>query len=884
MFQDPWAEFEQVGGPPSRNPQGMPQPLIQRPRTAPLPARDPLSIASEQQQMQAREQGMRTEEMRQRNLGLDIAHNEERNRRLMLGAPLTPAAESTLRETAGMYRALRQARDGFQDGYAGNLLGGIENTLQEVNANWGTPGQRDWWAAFQRSDIGERNQLFGATLTPSESAAFAGTTVSARTDPRSLRENLERRYEAAQNSLRRQREFLIANGFRPEAVDALIGEDMLADFAAPQQQGGQLQAQQGARPQQQQLPPPPSISDRYDASAPSAAPGAPPGTELANGRTRIERDPALRGVNRRIGNMMIRGAPDAEIRSYVNQLGLGQSVGQSLDQALEFRRDRNRWNLWRRQNPNRAYPVEIEMREVEMGPGRRLLSGIADSPVGAYGVSAANMLSGQRLDQMVGAAGGDEEMARAGIQQLRQENPFGSFAGDVSGGVLMSAGGNMALGRAGLTAALPRMLATEGAIGAAQGQGLNREDPLMGAAQGAGLGMAGGAVMRGATNIGARAVAPTGGKLAPIYAERGQPSIGQRMGGLFNRAEEAFASVPYAGAAQRGTRELANEAAERGVFNRALRNIPPNRTQNGAVAQVPRDVPPGPEAWRIAYDNFDGAYNSVHGQMTFRLDNRIQQSLVQAQQNARRLSSDSAARFERIIADDVFRPISENGGALTGRQFQQVLSNLRTTARNVRNNKTGDQEFVQAIEVLEDALMRGAVRNSPREAIRDLRRIDRGYAQLMRAERAAMQGSAARDPGRLSANDLMRAERSFGDRRRFLRGEQEGAEYAAAWNRLGRTVPDSGSPERAGYMAAGTGLWGGAGAGVALVDPWMASPLIANTIANLPGVRKGVNFALDPGRAGPNARHIRDMMIRNRQYPGGAGAGVAPQFLMGDPY
>lgn len=69
--------------------------------------------------------------------------------------------------------------------------------------------------------------------------------------------------------------------------------------------------------------------------------------------------------------------------------------------------------------------------------------------------------------------------------------------------------------------------------------------------------------------------------------------------------------------------------------------------------------------------------------------------------------------------------------------------------------------------------------------------------------------------------------------------------YAEAGLRLGQTVPDSGTAERAMTGLAATGGVGGAFA----VSPLLAAPWAANTFMNLPGVRGGVNALLAPNRS-----------------------------------
>jgi hypothetical protein len=131
----------------------------------------------------------------------------------------------------GIYSGLARSVDNFQDDFGSNTLtGGIENTLQGLYSGLGTEGQRDWWAQFRQNDNVIRNQLFGATLTPSEQAAYAATSINERMDPAEIRRNLKSRREIVRGALSRKTAFLRAQGYSGEAIDALAGE-YAGDFA-----------------------------------------------------------------------------------------------------------------------------------------------------------------------------------------------------------------------------------------------------------------------------------------------------------------------------------------------------------------------------------------------------------------------------------------------------------------------------------------------------------------------------------------------------------------------------------------------------------------------------------------------------------------------------
>jgi hypothetical protein len=145
--------------------------------------------------------------------------------RVEMGKSLPETAAKRYEDSVSIYARLKSAQGGFQDEYAGNTFtGGLENWAQSLNSNLGTPGQRQWWADFTTLDNQIRNELFGATLTPSEQAAYARTTIGPQMDPKIIRENLREREEIVRKALQRRTDFLKKSGYNAEAIDALAGE------------------------------------------------------------------------------------------------------------------------------------------------------------------------------------------------------------------------------------------------------------------------------------------------------------------------------------------------------------------------------------------------------------------------------------------------------------------------------------------------------------------------------------------------------------------------------------------------------------------------------------------------------------------------------------
>lgn len=117
---------------------------------------------------------------------------------------------------------LTAALGNFKDDFAGHsVLGDASNTLQGITG-LGAEGQRDWWAQFRSTDNVIRNQLFGASLTDGEKAAYNATTITPRMAPSEIRRNLRSRVQLVNKALARQRNVLTKNGFSQEALGALF--------------------------------------------------------------------------------------------------------------------------------------------------------------------------------------------------------------------------------------------------------------------------------------------------------------------------------------------------------------------------------------------------------------------------------------------------------------------------------------------------------------------------------------------------------------------------------------------------------------------------------------------------------------------------------------
>lgn len=657
------------------------------------------------------------------------------------------------------------------------------------------------------------------------------------------------------------------------------------DPGAPPIVGGPPNPGGGAPPGTPPISPNAGPSEHLDTHQQQFGPRGPDSAELATGSlyTR-EADPALAGVNAHVAQLMgDHTVPNADIVQYIQDRGIPVNEIPNLPAALAFRQAHPGYRG--------GYDVQLDQHMVPQSATRFLTSTLADSPVGAYAAAAGNMVTGQQIPNLIGATGGDAELARVGLDEVRNRHPLASVAGDVSGGALAYGGGGR-LAEAGTNALeraapslysrlpawvqggeratgtlAPRAIAGDAALGAYESPGNRTEGALIGAGTGVGV--------RGAFNTVGRAVSPTGGALAPAYEEGVQPTLGQRMGGAANRVEQAFQSVPIVGGIQRGARRSAQDQWQLGGFNKALRNLP------GDV-QLPATTGVGPMAVGTAPHDFsqtafNDAYTRVHKRISVVPDAPLEQGLADLRQEATTTLSDpSLSHFNRILDNSVLRRLTVPDKAISGSDLQDMLSEVRRTASGLRSSPTGDRELASTLDDLSQTIYDNAARHSPPEAMATLNNINRGYGMLARIETAANRAGAG-DAGEYTPRALLNAERQRGGLRgrQFLAGNGLMTDYAQAGMKLGQTVADSGTPERQIATGAGglgvLGALGGAGyaGGTAGIIP--AALYGVDTLASTPWGRKAVDFALRPNR--PAIRPFTDEIraqIQSRAYLGSA--------------
>ena len=297
--------------------------------------------------------------------------------------------------------------------------------------------------------------------------------------------------------------------------------------------------------------------------------------------------------------------------------------------------------------------------------------------------------------------------------------------------------------------------------------------------------------------------ASTNKDLALMLENGVKPTVGQTLGGAWNRAEEKLQTVlPIVGDMIGSARGNARDQFNIAAINRVLEPLGAQRVSASGTAAVK-------EAGDIASAAIEkGKQQLGH----FAIDRQGMSELTTLQSMASNLPPKEAAAFQRAWGY-VGNEITPNG-SITGESFKMLQNKLGLESARFSGVSDAYQRQVgDAIKELERVITDNAKRANPKAAAL----IDAGnaaWANLVRIEGAsnlAKGTDGVFTPGQL-LTAVKGADRSVRDRA-TARGDALMQDIAmAGQNVLGNKVPDSGT---AGRIALGAGAAGGA----ALLSP-----------------------------------------------------------------
>lgn len=802
----------------------------------PKPAAQPTPFQVEDQQMQRRQMQL-SEEAAARAAAKSDG-----------GKPLSEGTSKRIETGVGGYSALAGSEAAFQDDFSGNTItGGLENTLQGLNSSIGTEGQRNWWANFKTLDNQIRNDLFGATLTPSEQKAYSDTTVSPSLDPKIVRENMAARTGILKKALDRQRRFMIANGYNEEAVavlyEPLMAMESLAEEAAPKN------------------------------NVPSFAPGQPQMGANTSG-SRNEDDPALAGLVQGYAQLLEKSPEPGAVIQWLRSKGVTDP---------EVLRTAASQAVYRKKNPN--VPLDqydyskVDDRVVPLSGFSQTINDVVGndpSGVGGYLVGAGQFLTGNTLDNM----SSNPEQARASMDVMRTQSPTATAIGEVSGGIMGALSGEAGLARLGMSGGFARGALADTAMGAANGAGAADDgNRFAGAALGGGAALAGSVAGNALAKTAGRVVSPSGGGMNDLYKAGVRPTLGQRVananggkglrgmaGRAVNATEEAMQSVPLVGSAIRGSRQEARDQFQVGAFNEALKEV---------GEQLPKGVGPGTIAQGYTQKTFDRVYAEARKGMQFVGDQDFTDEIKALADEIGSLGPQNTGRLKAILKNRVANKI-DNTGQANGDAYKRMVSGLDEQIRTIGKDPQA-AELTGILTKVKAAVEASARRHSPKESAELLDAADAGYAKFVRIEEAARRRGG--DAGTFSPAQFDSAVQntSGGVRSKaYLRGDALMQDYAQAGRGLDDKLPNSGTADR---VMAGYAVGAPAAGGAIFLSPQVAAVLGAIGVAYAPGVRKVVKGAMAPG--GPKSQAIRVQLEKRARSIGRGGAAIGAAVSQG---
>jgi hypothetical protein len=522
---------------------------------------------------------------------------------------------------------------------------------------------------------------------------------------------------------------------------------------------------------------------------------------LAKGKTRGEIDPALKAVASKVGVMLTNGTPGAQIEQFLRSNGVDPA---STDLAAKLKyRVSPEFKRWQRANPGSPYPIDPSFytKQVGMTKTRQLMNDVSQSPVGAFNAAAANAVSGGRLDDVVGATGGDAGMAQTGMEMLRTNHPLASVGGDIAGQVMFEDTLGRIPGAQGLMATRWGRRGADALYGAYSGSGENNEDPaggaLTGALTNAGFGMAGRSLQRGAgrtlTGVKNQALQYLDNRGVPLtVGQIGRGSnniIGRTVGGL----EERAMGLP-------GFDAVIGKARQRGDagFNKAaFKEMGASGAATGAQGVVE-----GSGLVDNAYNFLDGAQIPLDAQY--------------AGTNAgiRAAIPDLPTYGPEITKSLNITDKAAKGGVLSGRDWQSALRGAKGDAASISGQPFADRAGAVLGDV-QDNLVDLATRQGPPDAVAKLQAANQLYSKFRTITKALDNGPAQMgelfSPKRLDTASLSNA-RGYGGQTAALSGNRPFYDLTTAGKEvMPNLTPDSGT---AGRMALMYGLSAGGGAGL----------------------------------------------------------------------
>jgi hypothetical protein len=274
-------------------------------------------------------------------------------------------------------------------------------------------------------------------------------------------------------------------------------------------------------------------------------------------------------------------------------------------------------------------------------------------------------------------------------------------------------------------------------------------------------------------------------------------TAGQRTGNKpLQWAESTFGDMPGSGGAAARTQE--NQAQQ--FTAAALR-----RAGETADRATP-DVIDG--AFRRIGADFEGVAQRNHVVADRHLGNDL--STVEAEYNNLVGPTQRAPVVSNTMAD-IGNIVAQNGGHITGEQYNALTSRLARQARGAKADPQLQEALSGTRGALDDAMERSLQASGNTADLDTLRTARRQYRNLLTVEKAATGAGAATAEGLISPSQLRNAAVTQG-RRAYARGQGDFADLARSGEGVMKPLPNSGTAPRQ-YMQHMASIIGGVAGG-----------------------------------------------------------------------
>lgn len=372
------------------------------------------------------------------------------------------------------------------------------------------------------------------------------------------------------------------------------------------------------------------------------------------------------------------------------------------------------------------------------------------------------------------------------------------------------------------------------------------------------IGTAGGAAVPALAGAVGRVISPAASRnpqLQALRAEGVQPTVGQTLGGAWNRAEEKAMSLPIMGDMIARARGSALDDFNNTAINRAT--APINARVQGS----------GQQAVAEAGDALSNAYNAARDKLgNFAIDKQGAAEINAVMGMAKSLPKQEQAAFNAVV-NKIKGDISPNG-TITSDVFKRIDSTLGKEAAKFSGAPDAyQQQLGTAFQELQRVVAENAKRASP-EAAAAFKAADRGWANLVRVEgasKAGMNNGGVFTPAQLQMA-VRQADQSVRDRA-TARGTALMQDLSGAGQSvLGNKVPNSATADRL--------MLGAGGLGAGFLNPAIPASLLGGAALYTKPVQGllGSAIAVRPG----SAEAVRQSLLKASPglIPAGAQVGL----------